>query len=107
MKYLLVALLSSVLTFTGICWIYFTSLEFGIGEQIYFSNEDQSFTLRCVPTKGSNYSELIEHFEKFKDENPLKADLKLYRRTSVNYFEITAWPRYKCTEVWRHEYARE
>ncbi len=103
MKYIVIIFFSVVFTFLTISTLFFTKNSFSIGERIEFCTKDGEYNFICIPSKGRDYQMMLDSFEKYKKENNIENNEKVYRKTSKNYLKISHWCKYKISPEWNHE----
>jgi hypothetical protein len=103
-KQLSIILISFICSGVIIAYLFFNFTNFRIGDKIHFQSKDGTFTYMCMPSKGRDYKSLERSFENYKKEKNIQTNLKLYRTTSINYFEIGRWCEYKTLPEWQYPY---
>lgn len=104
MKKVLLAILLILLGgfITGV--LFFTQMGSYMGSHVFFQTENKEFTYMCFSAKGRTTQRMHEKFERFKEDNPKFADLKIYRVSSKNYLNFKKWAEYKLYPEWQYDY---
>ena len=104
LKLLLTNLISIVLTFIAVTYLFFNSLNFSFGERINFQTRNGEFKFMAMPSKGRDHLMMERRFESYRLENKELTDTILYRTTPINYFRISKWCWYKGAPEWQYPY---
>jgi len=101
-KSILVSIVSTIVTFFMVTFLFFYSSSTSIGEKINFQTKNGGFKFTTIPSKGRDYLMMERKFDEYKSVNHIEEELVLYRTTRKNYFKISKWCQYKLMPEWQY-----
>ena len=104
MKYLIIVLMTIMLSFFVIATVYFSCQNMVLISSIRFQTKHNEFSFVAIPSKGRDYKMMEKQFQIFKDSNPKFKNLTLYRVDIKNYLNVCKWLQYKARPEWYYPY---